>query len=54
LVAPGFLGTQPALPFNTGEAAIADTVIGEIGQFKGTPGVDEPTDAVGWNFLSGG
>ena len=54
LVAPGFLGTQPALPFNTGEAGIADTVIGQIGQLKGTAGVDEPTDAVGRNFLSGG
>ena len=54
LVAPGFLGTQPALPFNAGEAGIADTVIGQIGQLKRTAGVDEPTDAVGRNFLSGG
>jgi hypothetical protein len=41
------------LPFNAGEAGIADTVIGEIGQLKRTAGVNEPTDAVGRYFLSG-
>jgi hypothetical protein len=45
-IAPGFFGAQPALPFGA-MPGVADTM---IGQLKGTAGIDEPTDAVGWDL----